>query len=640
MPENAGSLVSWVVDKVESDRSVSVVYGASRALPRLIKKQIETWQTENAGLDIPDEVKWELCALDIMIVPRRQRGDKPDKALRPMFELVNRDTDPPTMNIYPDVDGLISNEPAVAYYSQRSEKTSNPVRKARYADIAWTALSKRHDREAYRYGIQAARSYLAQVPLCLQQEEQIGLVECVDRAAEIALQLNNRDPASEVVKKVEEILTQLHEEQALRWVLELGDTLLYINHKFPDLISESVWNEVQKLADKGITYYTSRESGGLHLAQDLMKLASAVSQEQENHDMAWNYRLRVGELFEKESREREVAAGVTGGGLVAYHFMEEALREYQQLVSIAPNTGEKQRLRTKVEAIKVEIRRLMRLAESQMKTIEVESEMPTDQLEKIVESLLQVEPDHILRALSYYPDMVPNIAELRRHADEMAGEFVFSSMMGMTTLRDGRKVDENPPMSGSETHFRTSLQIWFQVHFAVLDYVFQRLREEGLLSSESFVAHLRTWQLLDESDVPFIRTGLERYFAQDYTSSLHVLVARIEHMLKSAFEQAGEPVVVVPNTNQIREQTLGDFLCREDVRSALGEDMWYYFYCALVDENHLNLRNDVAHGWIKFHSCNRLSVQVVLFLILLLTRLQRKYEEDEKKHIPSDSQPT
>jgi len=117
-----------------------------------------------------------------------------------------------------------------------------------------------------------------------------------------------------------------------------------------------------------------------------------------------------------------------------------------------------------------------------------------------------------------------------------------------------------------------------------------------------------------------LEKGINHYFADDHVSALHLLVPRIEHMLKSTFEQTGAPSVTVPNERQIREQTFGDFLRREDVRNILGESIWYYLNFALVDESGLNLRNDIAHGWIELESCNRLTVQISLYCILLLTK--------------------
>lgn len=622
MRDPAALFVKSIVNQIEDDYSVPAVVGSFRTLPGLIRKQVETWEKDNAGVDIPKEVRWEVLALDSMAVPRRRRGDAPDRPFRPMIEYRNG-------TAYPDIEALLGESEAIAYYRKRSQETSNPIRKARYADLVWVALNNQGDPDAHHYARAAAEAYLAQASMCIEQEQYEALVDCLDRAAEIAVQLNSRHLASTVVECLFGSLGQLPEEVAFRWVLDMGDTLLYISSKFGDLVTSDGWNRVQRVLNRGIDSYISQQSDGFHLAQELMKLASAISTVLGEPEVAWGYRMGIAELFEKESRARELANGPTRGGLVAYHFMEEALREYRNLLSVAPNDDERQHLRTRIDKVKVELRRLMRLAESQMGEIKVEFEVPHEELEKLVAPLFEAPKDRVFEFLSHHPVLAPNIKQMQLNAREAANEFVFSSLVGQTTLRNGRKVGEVPPMSGAETQFRIQLAAWFQMHLVYLDYIFSRLGEEDLFSEENLIRHLRQWEFLDEADTPFIEIGLERYLAKDYVSALHVLTPRVEHMVKSAFEQAGGPVLVIQSRKQIREQTLGDFLRREDVRKAFGEDIWNYLWYALVDENGLNLRNDVAHGWIRSSQCTRVSVQVILYVILLLTRLRQERDRAE-----------
>ena len=254
------------------------------------------------------------------------------------------------------------------------------------------------------------------------------------------------------------------------------------------------------------------------------------------------------------------------------------------------------------------------------------AEIPREMLEQTIKPLLVVEPEQTLGLLASYDCLLPNIENLRRQAEEAAERPSLMSLIGRTTLRDGRKVDEIPPGEGAAILFRDNLGFWFQTHSHLLHFIISRLRQEGRFSQESFMTHLGHWEFLDENDARFIEVGLERYFADDQISAAHVLIPRLEHMIKSAFEQAGVAPIVSPDRQRIREQTFGDFLCRDEVRGCLGEDIWHYFYYAFVNEHGLNIRNDIAHGWIHPEFCHRGLVQVVLFAILLLTGLGRKEE--------------
>lgn len=625
MTNNNKSLIESIVAEIDTNTSIADLLGQSEP----IKSQIDAWRATYEGQDLPDEVRWELFALDMMAVPRRNRQEAPDERFRPMFEFYNKDTDPPTANIHPDVTSLMNEEHAIAYYRHRAETTPNPIRKARYADFVWVALKRQGNRDGYRYGLEAADAYLAQAPLCIDQEDtlkaHIKLVEDLDRAAEIAIELNNRDLATRVVEVITNSLSKLPETASYRWVLDMGASLLYLNSKFHGLLPEDVWEGVKETCDKGISHYESERNR--HLGRSLMELASHVSNCLGDDVSAWSYQVQIGASLERESSDLE---NEEGSKLAAYKFMEEAMHHYQRLVSVAPNDEEKGRLQEKVAETKREVRRLIREAESEMKLVSASVEIPRDILEQMIGPLLEVEPSKTFEFLSYLPFLLPDIDHIRKQALEAAEKYVFASLFGRVSLRNGRKVDEISGMEGESVQFLYHLDFWFQAYAQFLDFIFYRLREEGRFSTASFMAHLENWEFLDESDVPFIKVGLERYFADDFISALHVLTPRIEHMLKSAFEQVGLPPVAVPSQRQIREQTFGEFLRREEVRRVLGEAIWYYLSYALVDEKGWNLRNDIAHGWIASPNCNRTVVQIVLFAILLLTRLHRASESTDE----------
>ena len=71
--------------------------------------------------------------------------------------MVNRDTNPPTLEVYPDVTGTLSDANAIAYYARCRETQTQSV-KARYADLLWEALRVKRDKKAYLW--QAANTYL------------------------------------------------------------------------------------------------------------------------------------------------------------------------------------------------------------------------------------------------------------------------------------------------------------------------------------------------------------------------------------------------------------------------------------------------------------------------------------------------
>lgn len=608
----------------EIDRNLNV-HLSSDSEP--IKALVLAWRAGHEQEAPPNEVRWELLALDVRLVDRQQRQESRYARFRPMWEMRNDETDPPTVEVYPDVEELLADNQAISYYSKRLEETPNPIRKARYADLIWVALKRQSDPKSFQYGVKAVGAYLAEASLRAEQGSHIEhaylyLVRSLDQAAEIAVQLNNLDLASEVRSKIKDFLVQMPEPDRYRWVLDMGETLQLIEKKFPDLVSKDIWTFVRETAVQGITYHDARKRRNLSILHALMQLARQVLTRLGEREAAWRYRVQIAESLEKEGTLRAKEEGGSGGKLVGYSFMEQAMRDYQQLISVAPNDGERQRLRQRFEETKRKVRQLIRLAESEMKSTSVSITVSHDDLEKMIKPLLEADTNNVLQVLCSHPALLPHLDDLRQQARENAKKYPLWNSFTKNILRDGRKVAEIP--SGvEETTPYFDLDLWFQLHYKFLDFVFSRLKEARRFTKEMYLSHLQKWEFLDEEDILFIEVGLDRYFAEDFVSALHVLTPRIEHMLKSAFEQAGLPSVTVPDKKKIREGTLGNFLEQPDVKKALGEDLWHYLNFALSDERGFNLRNDIAHGWMRFVNCNRIPVQIVLFIILQLTQLQR-----------------
>jgi lysyl-tRNA synthetase class 1 len=355
-----------------------------------------------------------------------------------------------------------------------------------------------------------------------------------------------------------------------------------------------------------------------------MQLGATVAELMGDESEAWEYQVQEAAYLKEQSRQRESREGPTGGRLTAFKFMEMAVHAYQQLVSLAPDDDKKELMREEVAEARRETRRLIRQSEEEMQEHQVSIPIPREALEKgLIEPLLAAPPGDTMLLLAHHPELVPDIDDIRAQAADTAEQHPFHYLISQIRLRDGRKIGETSLQDDESAQLMEHLGYWFQIHIRLLDFALHRLREEDRFTANSFVEHIKQWEFVSEVDLPFIETGVERYFSGDFVSALHVLTPRVEHMLKSALEQVGVSPVAVPNQRQIREQTFGSFLHRLDVRESLGETIWYYLDFALVNERGLNIRNDVAHGWVASPQCNRYPVQVVLFAILLLTRLRR-----------------
>ncbi len=616
-------IVQNVKDIIENDLSFKL-----SGLSSEIKSLLDQWKIAHPQEAFPSPLMWELTALDAMPDIREARTPG-ELYYRPLMEFVNRDTDPFTLDIYPDVKETLKDDNAITYYIDRFNETSNPIRKARFADLLWEALKIKGDRHAYKYGIEAGRAYLSQIGLFFDQERGlINLTNNLQRVAEISVVLNSSDLASNLITTTMTTLPRLLELEAYHYISEQVKTLEFIESRMNGSVQTDIWKKAQQICVAGIVTLEKQEAPNDLLLQALVNGVIICSVHLGENEIAWKYRVKVAEIQENEAYKREKGDYGNKGSMVALRFMHDALNTYLKLVSLAPNETEKSRIKSKIVAIKREVRRLIKDSEAEMKTVSVSFEVPLAVLEQSIMPLLNAKPEHLYLLLCSHPDLIPQVNNLREEANRITDEAPLFSLLGKTSLRDGRIVDETQPLSKDENLIDT-MRFWFQTQASFLDFVFHRLRQTGQISKDSLLSHLQKWEFIDEMDLPFIEKALDHYFHDDHISALHLLTPRIEHMIKSAFEQVGLPPVAVPNEQLIREQTFGEFLRRNEVKKALGENVWYYLNFVLVDEKGLNLRNDIAHGWIGPDQCNRINVQIALFCMLLITMLVRNKSEQE-----------
>lgn len=616
-PQDGRALLDTVLSQLESD--MTTLDSLERA--RGVKPTVEAWCKENPDELVPEQVRWEICALDLFPSRRQSGASGAGPRFGPVIAIGG--------SRYPDVEALMADERAIAYYKRRAQETGNPIQRARYADILWEALRSRGADDAFTFGELAVDSYLEVARLCLSLGDLSGhtliirgieLGDSLTRASEIAQQLNSRELAADVVAGIRMALSGLAGGELYRWVIDLAHILLrFCDSRFRDLVPQDLLDQIRTICTEGIAYHDGQDQRNLNILDDLMRLSSDISRRLGDGTDSWRMRVEMARSWEEQAARRQSGAGGPASSLVAFKFAEEALHRYQSLCSIAPDEVERSRMQREVERTKQEVRRLMRQAEDEMKELSVSADLSAERREALVAPFLSAEPGKVFERFSL---LLPDPEQLHEQADKAAKQYVFSSIFPRMTLRNGRKVDETAAFDGYSVQYLLQLEVWFQIHVQLLDHICWRLKQEGLLTPESLLEHIEGWPLVEERDLPFVRSGVERYFAEDWVGAVHVLAPRIEPMIKGVFERAGLSPMVVPDDRRIREQTFGEFLAREEVRAGLGERIWLYIDYALVDGRGPNLRNEVAHGWIQQLECNQITTEVLLFIVLILTGLK------------------
>lgn len=128
----------------------------------------------------------------------------------------------------------------------------------------------------------------------------------------------------------------------------------------------------------------------------------------------------------------------------------------------------------------------------------------------------------------------------------------------------------------------------------------------------------------DAGTLQLLEHGVERYLADDFISAAHVLVPRIEDVLRQQLRELGANTTTLKRgqgrtddatLNTLLGSTLAD---GRSVREWMGDDLWRYFDAVYASQTGLNLRHEFAHGLARPGHCAPDIVSLVLSLLYIL----------------------
>lgn len=504
-------------------------------------------------------------------------------------------------------DPAIFTEGALEYYAKRSQETSNPIHRSRYCDFLW---EKRRDHNFARGAIDA---YLECLPIYLANGWYDQAADAISRATELALTLHDGERITKVrgrLLRAMDRLSAIGDHPALEYCLDLIDTLLAMKKETTDL-------DFQKALDvcrKGGSFCASQNGAFIyHLARDFEERQALLWQRLRNEEEMDNARVRVGELYEKEAELRGA-----GSNMLAAVFFQKAAQHYANI-----GRGDK------VQELKVKVKQRWKAAADggEFKRIETTVKLPAKQIDEYAQGIIRQGINKALLVVSLDLNLVPDIERCRKVATEQKQEFPLLGLIPRSTLRGARQVASASTQEEiDETNALAQYSVDLGLSQIYLGKVFEMMRQDGGFTMDSLVSYMSSSPFFDGDKLEVIRVGIERYFAADYVSAVHILVPQLEDVLRRIIGKLGVSTTSLAPNGLTREKLLNEVLNTPELKALLGGRVWFYFKYVLDHQLGENLRNDVAHGLITKDRCTRQLTETVLHLFLRLTPYEVKGE--------------
>ena len=496
---------------------------------------------------------------------------------------------------------------ALDYYAQRAEETSNPIHRARYCDFLW---EKRREHHFARNAIDA---YLDCLTVCLANRWYHEAADVVSRALELALGLSDGHRIKKVRERLLEAMDGLSatgDHPALRYCLDLIGTLLSMKRQ----ITHKDLRKALAVCREGANFYASQDGGfDFHLAIEFEERQASLWHRLGNDKESDNALVRVGVLLEEEAELKG-----RGSNMSAALFLQEAIQHYANIGRAG-----------KVQELKVKAKQRWKLAtdRGEFKKMEATFRIPTRQIDEYARKIMSQGIGKALLAVSLELNLVPDIEQCRKTATEQKEEFPLLGLIPRSTVRGDRRV----AFASTQDEIDEARAIWlYGMHLRLsqvcVGRVFEMMRQDGTLTMDSLAGYMSSSPFFNETKLRMILVGIERYFAGDYVSAIHILVPHLEDVLRRIIGELGVATTSFAPGGLTREKPLKEVLDSPEVMNLLGDRVWFYFKYVLDHQLGENLRNDVAHGLITQERCSRQLTETVIHLLLRLTPYEARTE--------------
>jgi Domain of unknown function (DUF4209) len=502
--------------------------------------------------------------------------------------------------------------PAVlAHWRRRALETTNPVMRARYADLLWELPMRlpdaRPDAEMARLAID---SYVDAVQ-SNRYEYEVSSVDKLKRSLHLALSLDD-------VVRVARVRDALIALEA-----EIGDD------ETPGLWGFSFDALVEPPNDRIDLADDVRRAVIAGLEERLQRLSERPA-DQYHPFAAEGAAIRLANYYRRHGRVNDVARVLrihgenvmkmrgTAPGLLVAHSLEQL---YSQFVAYG--------LRGDAAALDEPIRIAGEQSLREMKHVSTTIEIPVEEAEHYFTQMLAGSGHEILTRVAAH--FVPKRDELEAQLRNFAETAPLSYMLSRSIVDDdGRTVAHVGPIENDlegqlVAHIAQNMSLsgpWLREAVA-------RGLEGGKLSGDILMSFVRECPLFPEKRRPLLEAGFAAYTTGDSVAAVHILVPQIEQAVRQLGAFIGAPILAQRRNGGFQARTLDELLRDGAVSASLGESVVTYLRSLLTDARGWNLRNTVCHGLAPASAFAMPVADRVVHAILVLSLVRHDPDAEE-----------
>jgi hypothetical protein len=289
----------------------------------------------------------------------------------------------------------------------------------------------------------------------------------------------------------------------------------------------------------------------------------------------------------------------------------------------------------RVQELYKRLLRVQSLTMSQLRSVEVPLEVPTESIEKARAAVAGKKFQEALIGLILLHQS-PTVDWLKQQAREMAKLAPLSYSISTSHLTAAGSVAARTPGGTDPDEDDPALRSWMFRHADMLRTVVAPLIETARL--QIVLEHGVGEQDWDEVvfNNPFIPIGRERLYARglhsglvgDFITAAHVLIPQLENSFREILANAGASVSTYNSEGVQRELYIYELLPTSKFKEIFGDAVTFDLRSLLVEQESANLRHGMTHGLYSSEAFQTPSSIYLWWLVLRLVCLGLKLREN------------
>lgn len=577
-----------------------------RELTRDFKRLMDTISDER----IKEKIHWEILVFDFELISGQ---------VKPIGSTTKEDGN--VVWAYPSYDEFKEN--GFTYLQERAKTVKSNFLIARYNQILWNRPGKNKHQQYAKAAVDAYLKILSRIDCILEEKRQRrDCLELLKNGFTISLQIDH---------KVEEFKS-------------LIKVLLFGRNKFhPDLKIFLLKFMLEQPSLKKSDF-----DGSLNLVSRIGASRKAKKPEYFFTKLVFETGLAIAQRLGADTKIWNKRIGDVIVRMAEYRMDDESrivpLRFYKEAIPYFKAAG----LHKKVKAVEqkyFELKKELKLSKIEVPLPEKDAQLLFEYLKEKTENLLKHTPEQIFSYLISGRDIFPSKKTLR----EMAKGQDYSFLDVVTTMRFDINKNTSKEKYSKEEKEKTKIyeNYHYYINMSVLPFlnsVFIEGIKNGKITYEKLVRFIldSTWlgqELIDYDStqditkyrwISLIAPSLHEYFVQtesaiksnnpftNYVMPIDSLTLKFEGVLRDFAKLSNASTTVTGKGNVLREKYIEELLLEEEIRKYFDEDDLLLFNYLFVSKDGMNLRNNIAHSFLKF---NNYSFQIMHLLICAFLRI-------------------